>query len=363
MIREYRVPRKRQPVDWREYAGHVRRAERKLGRRRHPLAATIVGSVVLAVAGSLFAQAIGVGIGAGVRDLGRSIVSTLPGELNEDLVLGETPVVVSTAPILDSLPEFMKANELLFEGRVPAFAVRPTSSIVISLNGKLLSTLQIAPDGRFGGIPITLQDGPNTIEAALVEGTSEIASTSHTVVVDRVAPELKIVRPAADGTVEGEVIVEGQTEAGADVTVNDRAVRPNPDGTFTERLVAPAGPLTLTIVAKDRAGNETKTGLTITVAQAKAPTAGLALAVSIDRALVKPGQTVVAEIHAIQDGQLKADLAFTLQVGVITIGSYRTDASGTARVGFAAPNHEVEDVAVVVLGGGTSARATFTVSR
>jgi hypothetical protein len=363
VIREYRVPRKRQPVDWREYAAHVRRAERKLGRRRHPLAATIAGSVVLAVAGSFFAQAVGVGIGAGVRDLGRSIVSTLPGDRNEDLVLGETPVTVSIAPILDSLPEFLKASVLLFEGRVPSFAVRAESSIAISLNGRILTTLQVAPDGRFGGIPITLQDGPNTIEATLLEGSTEIAATSHTVVVDRVAPELKIVRPEPGATVEGEVIVEGSTEAAADVTVNDRALRPNPDGTFTERIVAPPGPLALTIVARDRAGNETKTELTIIVGEAVVPTAGLVIAVSLDRALVKPGDTVVAEIHAIHDGQLKPDLAFTLQVGVITIGSYRTDASGTARVGFAAPNHEVEDVAVVILGGGTSARASFTVAK
>jgi hypothetical protein len=46
---------------------------------------------------------------------------------------------------------------------------------------------------------------------------------------------------------------------------------------------------------------------------------------------------------------------------VITIGTYRTDASGVARISFAAPNHEAEDVTVIVLGGGTSGRATFSV--
>jgi len=90
---------------------------------------------------------------------------------------------------------------------------------------------------------------------------------------------------------------------------------------------------------------------------------GLSLAISLDRSLVKPGETVFAEIHAIEDGQLRPDVPVTLQVGVITIGTYRTDSSGTARVGFAAPNHEAENVTVLVLGGGTSGRATFTVAR
>ena len=363
LVRQPSLYPRRKPVPWRRYVAYVRHAERRLARRRHPLATTIAGSIVLAVAGALFAQAVGIGIGAGVQDLSRSIADTLPTGLDSDLVLGEQPVVVSTAPILDTLPEFTKSNELFFEGRIPSFAIREDSAVAITLNGKLVSTLAIQPDGRFGGVPLTLVDGANTIEATLVEGTTEIAATSHTVTVDRTAPELKIVRPAAGATVEGEVIVEGRTEAAADVIVNDRAVRPNPDGTFTERILAPSGPLVIAILVKDKAGNETRTELGVIVSAVRAPAAGLALAISLDRALVKPGETVVAEIHAIQDGQLKPDLAVTLQVGVVTIGTYRTDSTGTARVGFAAPNHEVEDAAVVVLAGGTSARATLTVAK
>ena len=77
---------------------------------------------------------------------------------------------------------------------------------------------------------------------------------------------------------------------------------------------------------------------------------------------MRPGETVVAKIIAAENGIAKADVAVTLQVGVFTVGTYKTDASGVAIVGFAAPDHEIDDVAVVVLGGGTSARATLTVS-
>ncbi|MEK7862126.1 MAG: hypothetical protein AAB295_02555, partial [Chloroflexota bacterium] len=52
----------------------------------------------------------------------------------------------------------------------------------------------------------------------------------------------------------------------------------------------------------------------------------------------------------------------SLSVGVITIGSARTDASGVARIGFAAPPNE-GDAAVVVLANGASGRATLTVAK
>jgi hypothetical protein len=119
----------------------------------------------------------------------------------------------------------------------------------------------------------------------------------------------------------------------------------------------------IVVVAKDRAGNETKTELTVNVVEAKTPTTGLAFAISLDRALVKPGETVVAEIHAVQDGVLRADLPITVHVGIQTLGTFRTDANGFARVVFAAPRQEIESVAVVVLGGGATGRATFTVAK
>lgn len=354
--------RKRKPVDWRRYTAHVRRAEKKLARRRHPIRATIIGSVILAIAGSMFAQAVGVSLFTGLQDLGGSLVSALPEKQDGDLVIGERPVTVSTAPILDGLPEFVKANDLLFFGRVPSFALKPDSTISLALNGRELTNLTIAPGGHFGGVPLQLQDGTNVIVATLLEGGTAIASTSHTVVVDREPPKLTIVRPSAGQGISGdEVIVEGSTEAAADVIINDRALRPKPDGTFTERILAAPGLLTLVIVAKDKAGNETKTEIQVNVTEAASGAEGLSIAVSLDRVLVKPGETVVAEIHAIQDGQLRPDMAVTLQVGVVTIGTYRTDATGVARVGFAAPNHEAEDVAVLVLAGGTSGRATFSV--
>lgn len=355
---------RRAPVDWRRYATQVHRARRRLPRYEHPVLISVALSIVLTLGGVFMLQALGVRLGSGIQNLGTELVAAIPKPQDAQLVLGETQVSVSAAPVLDGLPDYTKANDLTIAGKVPSFAVKPGRQIAISVNGKQVGTYALAVDGRFGGAPITLPDGANTITATLVEGVTEVASSSHTVVVKRAPPLLSITRPKTADTVDGpDVIVEGKTEPAADVTVNDRALRPNPDGTFTERVTASPGPLALTIVARDKAGNETKTQLSITVKQpSQTVAAGTALSVVLDRAKVKPGETVVARVLATEDAKPKADLAVTLQVGVITIGTYRTDATGGVTVAFAAPNHEADDVAIVVLGGGAAARATLTVS-
>lgn len=356
-------PRRRRPVDWRRYSKQARRARRKLPRYEHPLLVSLAISIVFTFAGIALLQLMGVGVAAGLRDLTAAIAGALPQAQEEPLVIGETQVNVSAAPILEGLPEFSKTNEVSLAGRVPDFAVRPERAISLAVNGQFTSTFAIGPDGKFGGSLVTLADGSNTLVVTLLDGQTEIDSSSYTVVVDHTPPVLSLTRPKdGDEVVGPDVVIEGRTEPAADVAVNDRALRPNPDGSFTERLVAQPGPLKVTIVAKDKAGNETKAQLTLTVkAPSQSAVPGVSLAVSLDRTRVRQGETVVARILATQDGRPKAGLAVTLQVGVITIGSYSTDANGIATVGFAAPDHDIEDVAVVALGGGASARATFSV--
>jgi hypothetical protein len=52
----------------------------------------------------------------------------------------------------------------------------------------------------------------------------------------------------------------------------------------------------------------------------------------------------------------------TLSLGAVPIASGTTDATGTARIGFAAPT-TLGEISVVVLGGGASGKATLTVAR
>ncbi len=355
----------RSPVDWRAYAARAERARARLPRTEHPLAVRAAVSLVLTLAGLALLQLVGVGIAASIADLGRSVVKEIPQPTSARLVLGEPQVNIAAAPVLDPLPDFTRNSSVALSGSVPPFALSPGRTISVTVNGTIVGVATIGPDGRFGPTTLALVDGANTVTATLVDGTTRIASTSATVTLDRVPPALTIASPRSGDTVTGpDVTVSGTTQPGASVIVNDQVILPNPDGSFTDRISAvPSGPFTISVVATDKAGNEAKTKLSITVKPAASPAAaGLSLGITLDRTAARPGQTVVAQIVASEDGKPKADVAVTLQVGVITIGTYHTDATGVVRVGFAAPPHDAQSVTVLALGGGTTATTTLAVS-
>jgi len=154
LLRRAAVPGRRAPVDWRLYAAQVGRGKRRLARYEHPLAVSVAVSLIFTIAGILLLQSVGVGIGAGLKELGSSVVSSLPKQQEVDLILGETPVNVSAAPILDGLPEFTKSNAVPIAGKIPAFAVKPGRAVVISVNGKSVGSFPVGTDGRFGGTPL-----------------------------------------------------------------------------------------------------------------------------------------------------------------------------------------------------------------
>jgi hypothetical protein len=144
------------------------------------------------------------------------------------------------------------------------------------------------------------------------------------------------------------------------VTVNGRTIVPGQDGTFSETYTPPVGPVAITVVARDRAGNETTVKSNVIL---RAPTAAATLVtVTLDRSRVRPGETVVANIRVTENGFGKANAVTTLSVGLFTVGSFATDAFGNARFGFAAPPSEGE-AAVIVFAAGTSGRTILTVAR
>jgi hypothetical protein len=144
--------------------------------------------------------------------------------------------------------------------------------------------------------------------------------------------------------------------------VNDRSVIVGQDGSFNDTVTVPAGTLPLTVIARDRAGNETKTQLSVTM-NGK-PTLGAAAIVSVTLAngTVKPGGYVGANITVTNLGKPVVGQQVSLQVGVVPIGSAVTDAAGKAAISFAAPPNE--GVAqVVVLAGNATGSAILTVAK
>jgi hypothetical protein len=267
-----------------------------------------------------------------------------------------------SAEISATLPDFTRDPQVKVAGRVPGFAQAEGRMVEITLNGALLTS--IAPDqaGAFAAT-VDLRDGPNAIALALVSGKDIIAHSSYTVVLDRQPPALALTSPEANARVEGPTVtVVGKTEAGSTVTVDGRTIVTAQDGSFTDRFTATPGALTISVVARDRAGNETTVKTPLTVI-APTQTAPLAVSVILDFVKVKPGQVVTAQIFVTSNGQPRANEQVTLSVGIITIGSARTNSVGMASIGFAAPPNEGDAAVVVLASGGASGRATLTVAK
>src|SRR5207247_1096404 len=200
------------------------------------------------------------------------------------------------SPIADSLPAYTREPQLQLTGKVPSFAVQSGRSLQIVLNGAVVTTTPLDPSGAFSAT-LALKDGANSVGVALVADRDVVAASSYTVVLDRTPPTLTVAQPAAGSTVDAKnVIVSGTTEVGSTITVNGRMVVPAPDGGFTDSFTASAGSVPITIVARDRAGNETTQKVTV-VAQLVSPSATTAaVTVTLDKTTARPGQIVLATV-------------------------------------------------------------------
>jgi len=310
----------------------------------------------------LISPKIGTALSASGEDLGARFAEIFPqlqGTKPIDLPTGGGSVSGDIAA--QNIPDFTRDPLLNLTGRLPVFAQGEGRTVEVTLEGALLATLTPDAGGAFS-TPVTLRDGPNAIALSLISGKDVLAHTSYTVVLDRQPPTLTVTKPLSNESIEGpNVSIVGKAEAGTTVTVDGRTVAIALDGSFTDTFTATPGAITIAVTSRDRAGNETTVKTPITV-KAPVTTAPLAVTVALDKTNVKPGAFIVASIRVTANGLPKFDELVTLQVGVITIGSARTNAAGTAVIVFAAPPNE-GDASVVVLATGASGRATLTVAK
>lgn len=325
----------------------------------------ILDAAILAVAGAFVIVSgpiVGTSVSEGVRQITASISESFAGQLGSaQIELPSTGGTVGGAePVVNGLPDFTQERELELSGRVPSFAAAPGRSVEVILNAAVAGIAQLDETGAFTA-KLSLQDGANAIGLTLLSGSDVIARSAYTVIVDRQPPTLEVLGPVNGATVEGpNVVVQGKAEVGATVTVNDRTSVPGQDGSFSESFTPSVGPVEITVVARDRAGNETTAKSNIVV---RAPIASTSVVtVTLDRARVRPGETVVANIRVTENGIPRPLTRVTLSVGLYTIGSFFTDGAGNARFGFAAPPNE-GDAAVIVFAGGATGRAALTVAR
>ena len=355
--------RRRQPIERDRYRAAARSARIRRPPRARWIDGALVAAIVLVILIAL--PRLAAGVRTGMEELGAQVQSAVPllqGQSTLQVPTGGAVAPLGVAPVADNVPLFVRDPQLQLTGRVPSFAVQPGRTLQIVLNGTVVSSIPVADSGAFSA-SLALKDGANAISLTLMAGRDLVATSTYSVTLDRTAPTLTVARPQSGSAVDAQnVAVQGTTEAGATVTVNGHTVVVAQDGTFSDFITATPGPLAITIVSRDRAGNETTQKLDVT-AQQTSQTPGTMLSVGLDRATVRPGQQVVASILLRDLAGPRVGVPVTLSVGVVFIGTATTGTDGTARIAFAAPPNEGEASVVVLAGSNISGRATLTVSR
>jgi len=85
----------------------------------------------------------------------------------------------------------------------------------LSSAGDRLTARLLAANGHFA-LPVTLVDGTNQLIVSLITPTDVVASTSVTIVLDKIAPPLALTKPKDKDTIDGtSLTVEGKAEPGA----------------------------------------------------------------------------------------------------------------------------------------------------
>jgi hypothetical protein len=318
--------------------------------------------VTLAVAALIALPRAAGAVGSAVEQLAASIQSAIPllqGRGSIEIPAGGSSSI-GAAPIADSLPAYTREPQLQLTGKVPSFAMQAGRSVQVVINGAVVASTLLDAGGSFSAT-LTLKEGANSIGVALIADRDVVAASSYSVVLDRTPPTMTVSSPAPGSTVDAQnVVVSGTTEQGSTITVNGRIVVITPEGGFIDSFSATPGSVPITVVARDRAGNETTQKLTVTAEQVT-QTSGLTVTVTLDKSTARPGQGILATVYVVGPTGPRTSIPVTLAVGIASFGTAVTDASGTARIPFTAPANEGE-ISVVVLAAGSSGRASLTVS-
>ncbi len=165
-------------------------------------------------------------------------------------------------PRFSTLPDFTNSQTLDVSGNSEAGA-----NIKLTLNGALQETLT-DKDGRFS-FTVNLNEGENTFSATAVDTANNVSQETQAILIifDKTQPVLTIDSPQDGaqfiGTKQRQVTLQGTTESGTQITVNDRFVSVDDSGKFQFTTSLTDGENKFEVKSTDKAGNTTSVTLTL----------------------------------------------------------------------------------------------------
>ncbi|EKE12840.1 MAG: hypothetical protein ACD_13C00134G0001 [uncultured bacterium] len=197
----------------------------------------------------------------GIPLLGRlaTLVSSLKGNNQQ---ISSSDITPPPPPKFRNFPEFTNQQRLDIHGNTEAGA-----TVKLTLNGAEQEILADA-SGQFS-FSLNLEDGENIFAAIAIDqsGNQSQKSDDHKITLDKKVPDLEITTPSDGasffGSEQRQVTLGGKTETGAAVTINDRIIAVDEDGTFQYTTTLNEGGNTFNIKCTDQAGNTTEKTITL----------------------------------------------------------------------------------------------------
>jgi len=170
----------------------------------------------------------------------------------------QTTQTIIIPPILDPLPEATNTAEIKISGKA-----KGDVSILLYVNEKQTDKVKLQSDGTFQFSNVTVKEGTNVISAKATDDKNNSSELSEvlSILVMKNKPILDISSPSDNAEITGEkqmTTVTGKTGTDDTITINDRFVVVNSDGSFSYDLALKEGEQTIIITSKDQAGNETR---------------------------------------------------------------------------------------------------------
>lgn len=170
--------------------------------------------------------------------------------------------VPPSPPRLDQTPAFTNKSKINVTG-----SSESGSTVSLFVDGGQKDSQIVGNDGAFGFRDLVLKEGSTSFYVKAKDGAGNESQASNTVAVtyDKTTPKFSGLSPA-DGTTSTSqyVTVSGKTEARSTVTINDQQQIVQADGSFSgTATLTQTGANTITIVATDQAGNQTKATITV----------------------------------------------------------------------------------------------------
>ncbi len=162
------------------------------------------------------------------------------------------------------MPETIKTGLTSLSGTAEA-----SSTVEIYFNGKKVTSVVSDSNSKFTTGKLRLEEGKNSIYAVAIDkaGNQSSSSEKYYVWFDEEPPELTISSPE-DGAIfygeqEKSITIQGKTEPGVSLTLNDRLVIIGSEGDFSTTFSLSEGENHIKLIARDKAENEVEKEITV----------------------------------------------------------------------------------------------------